>query len=473
MKSHMHVALLLLAVGAGTARPAAAQEGASPAPARPALAAPGGTTAGASPADFWRTLGDPTLERIIDEALSGSQNIEIAGARVSGARAAQHGAVVDLTPSITAVGGYARQRLASTMVPGAPGRLPDASLWDAGLRLSWDLDVFGGLRRSLRGRGALLSAAREDVRDVRIVLAAEVASAYFELRSAQDRLAVARRNADNQRGTLELTLQRLEAGRGTDLDTERARAQLSTTLAAIPALEASIAAAQHRIGVLAGRPPATFAAMLDAAAPPVALPEPPSVERSDALVRQRPDVRSAEQRVAAGAAFVDAARTEYLPRLALDGAAGYTGSTVGSLGDGDTPRYTIGLVVSWPALDLGRVRARLDAARADEAEARARYDQTVLRSVEEVETSLVAYRKARERLEHLDASAAASERAAELARLRYTEGASDFLQVLDAERTLLAAQDQRALGRSDATGALVALFRALAGTDPRETGAPR
>ena len=464
MNRHMHVALLLLALGAGAAPAAAAQERAPSARAQAAIPTSGATTDGASPADFWKALGDPTLERLVDAALRGSPDLDVAAARVGGARAAQHGAIVDLTPSITAVGGYARQRLASTMVPGAIGRLPDASLWDAGLRMSWDLDVFGRLRQSLRGRGALLSAAREDVRDVQVVLAAEVARAYFELRGAQDRLAVARRNAENQRGTLELTLQRLEAGRGTALDTERAQAQLSATLAAIPTLEAAIAALQHRIGVLAGRSPAAFAAVLDSAGAPVELPEPPTIGRTDALVRERPDVRSAEQRVAAGAAFVDAARAEYLPRLALDGAAGYTGSTPGSLGDGETPRYTIGLVVTWPALDLGRVRARLDAARADEAEARARYDRTVLRSVEEVETSLVAYRKARERLQHLDASAAASERAAELARLRYTEGASDFLQVLDAERTLLVAQDQRALGRNDATGALVALFRALSGT---------
>lgn len=456
MRISMHSALLLLPIAAGALGLSAVR-----------------TAHAQAPADFWKALGDPTLERIVDEAMRGNQDLEIAGARVSGARAAQHGAVVDLGPAITAVGGYARQRLASTMVPGAPGRLPDASLWDAGLRLSWDMDVFGGLRRSLRGRGALVSAAREDVRDVQVALAAEVADAYFELRSAQDRLAVARRNAENQRGTLELTLQRLEAGRGTELDSERARAQLSATLAAIPLLEAGIAAAQHRIGVLAGRPPAAYAALLDDAAAPVALPEPPTVARPDALVRGRPDVRSAEQRVAAGAAFVDAARAEYLPRLALDGAAGYTGSTVNSLGDGDTPRYTIGLVVSWPALDLGRVRSQVDAARADEAEARALYDRTVLESAGEIETSLVAYRKARERLEHLDASAAASERAAELARLRFTEGASDFLQVLDAERTLLAAQDQRALGRSEATGALVALYRAFAGTGLRGGAAPR
>lgn len=474
MTRTIHLALLLLALVAGGARDADAQERPSAARPQPSTAGAHRATTGGSPAEFWKGLGDPTLDLIIDEALRGSQDIEIASARVGGARAAQHGAVADLTPSITAVGGYAHQRLATPMVPGAVGRFPNLSLWDAGLRLSWDMDVFGARRQLLRGRGALLSAAREDVRDVGVVLAAEVASAYFELRSAQERLAVAQRNAENQRGTLELTLQRLEAGRGTALDSERAQAQLSATRAAIPALEATIAAAQHRIAVLAGQAPATLATMLDGSAAPVALPEPPSIARSDALVRRRPDVRSAEQRVAAGAAFADAARSEYLPRVALDGTAGYTGNTVGSLGEGDTPRYAIGLVVTWPALDLGRVRARVDAARAEEAEARARYDRTVLRSAEEVETSVVAYRKAHERLQHLDASAAASDRAAELARLRYAEGASDFLQVLDAERTLLAAQDQRALGHRDATSALVALYRAFAGTSAlRVTSAPR
>src|SRR5688572_2676025 len=148
--------------------------------------------------DFWQTLGDPTLAKLVGDALRGNHDVESARARVSGARAARVGSLLELTPAVSAVGGYSRQRLASGTVPGAGAgiRLPEQDVWDAGLRMSWDLDVFGRLRNSAQARGSLLEAADEDLKDVRVVLAAQVAKAYFDLRGAEDRLAVARRNAD-------------------------------------------------------------------------------------------------------------------------------------------------------------------------------------------------------------------------------------------------------------------------------------
>ncbi len=453
-----HITRALAAAAALVAAPAAAQD------ARPAER---------SPAAFWEALGGTTLPRLIDRTLQRNHDVRAADARVRGARAERLGAALDLAPAVTATGGFTRQRLATRTIPGAAGSLPDQNLWDAGLRLSWEVDVFGRTRGNLRGQAELVDAAAEDRRDVQVLLAAEVADAYFALRGAQHRLAVARRNAENQRGTLDVTVQRLEGGSGTALDTERARAQLSATLAEIPALEAEIDQARSRIGVLAARDASAVAPALEADAPPIALPEAPTVESIEAVVRRRPDVRSAERQVAARAAFVGAAKADYLPRLSIGGGAGYTSSDVESLGNTGTPRYAFGPVVTWPALDFGRVKAGVDAARAGEAEARARHEQATLRARAEIESSLVAYRKARERVQHLDDAARASERAAELARLRYTEGASDFLQVLDAERTLLAAQDRQALGRTQAIAALVAVHRALGGSWPREgAGAP-
>lgn len=438
-----------------------------------APAAAGAQRPAAAPADLWAALNDTTLARLVGDALRANRDVAAADARAGGARAERLSAALDLTPSVTAAGGYSRQQLASPSFPGAAGRLPDQTLWDAGLRAAWEVDAFGRLRRSLRGRDELASAADEDLRAARVRVAADVGAAYFELRGAQERLTVAGRNAENQRGTLEVTERRLEAGRGTALDTERARAQLSATLAAIPALEARVAAARYRVAVLVGRPPSALASSLAAGALPAVLPEVSAVTAADSVVRERPDVRSAERQVAASAAFVGAARAEYLPRFAIGGAVGYTGTTVGSFGAAGTPRYAFGPVLSWPAFDIGRVRAGVDAARAGEAAARAQHEQTVLRSLEEVETSLVSYRKARERLRHLDDAASASERAAELARLRYTEGASDFLQVLDAERTLLDRQDERAQGRTDAATGLVAVYRALGGARAFAAGGGR
>src|SRR5687768_15499595 len=274
-------------------------------------------------ADLSTTLGDTTLARLVRDALRGNQDVEAVRARVSGARAARTGALVDLTPAVPAVGGYSRQRLASGTVPGSGSglRLPEQDVWDAGLRMSWDLDVFGRLRSSAHARGALLEAADEDLKDVRVVLAAQVARAYFDLRGAQDRLRVAQRNADNQRGTLEVTTQRLDAGRGTALDVERAQAQLSTTLAAIPGLEAEVEGAQDRIAVLSGRAPGAIASELAEARGPIALPESLVVGAADSIARRRPDVRSAAQVVDATGSYVRAARADYLPRLAVAGGA--------------------------------------------------------------------------------------------------------------------------------------------------------
>jgi NodT family efflux transporter outer membrane factor (OMF) lipoprotein len=414
--------------------------------------------------EFWRAIGDPALERLIAQAFESNLEIEAAGARVESARARRVESTLDLVPSITATAGYSRQQLASASFPGSPAALPDRGLWDAGVQISWDLDVFGRTRRTLDARNALIDAAEVDIEDVRVLLAAEVAAAYFDLREAYDRLAVASRNADNQRNTLQVTLDRLEAGRGTALDSERARAQLSSTLAVIPQLETAVTAASHRIDALLGRTPGSTTIE-----PPIAaldLPDTIPANVPEALIRARPDVRSAEHRLEASSALVGAAKADYLPRLSIAGGAGYTAGAFHAIGDSGTPRYAVGPVLSWPLFDLGRVKARVDEARANEAEASARFRQSILVARRELQTAIVAWRGSRDRLTHLEDAAAASERATDLARLRYEEGASDFLQVLDAERTRLEAQDRLAQGRAGLTAALVAVYRALGGHWP-------
>jgi outer membrane protein, multidrug efflux system len=427
-----------------------------------AVTAPSAHAQTPAPTEFWSTLGDTTLVRLVGETRRANRDIEIASARARAAHAVRTSAALDLLPVVTTRGGFSRQRIASASFPGASGAFPDQTVWDAGLAMEWEVDVSGRLRYSLRGRRALADAASEDVRDVEVALTSQVAATYLALRGAQERLAVARRNAENQRRTLEVTERRLEAGRGTRLDTERAKSQLSATLAAIPTLESTIDAAQQRIRVLTGRS-RSEAFELPPCETALTLPEPPELSSPEAVIGERPDVRSAGRQLAASTAFAEAARTDYLPKLSVAGAAGYTGSEARALGEARTPRYVIGPVLSWAAFDLGRVRANVQAARADEAASRARYELAVSRAQEELETSVVAYRKSRERLGHLEAAAAASARAAELARLRYTEGGSDFLQVLDAERTLLERENERAAGRTEAETNLIAVYRAVGG----------
>ncbi|PYO88043.1 MAG: hypothetical protein DMD58_13460 [Gemmatimonadetes bacterium] len=421
----------------------------------------------APPVAFWRTLGDTTLERLAAEVVKSNHDVVAARARLRGARAARLNAALDFAPAVTVTASYTRQRLSSVGFPGTVGSaFPDQNVWDAGLQLSWELDVFGRIRKSTQGRAALIGAAEEDVQDLQVLLTAELAVTYFDLRGAQDRLQVARRNAENQQHTLDVTLQRLEAGRGNEFDSERARAQLNSTLAGIPELEASIIAVEHRIAVLVGRPVSGLEQDSVESPSVVALPDSILVPNADVIVRLRPDVRSAERQVSAGEAFVGAAKAAYLPQISIGGAAGYVGNSFDAMGNSNTPRYAIGPVISWPALNLGRVKAGVDIARAQEAEAEAYYRKAQLQASEEIETTVVAYNKSRQALEYLAAAARASERAAALARLRFDEGATDFLQVLDAERTMLEAQDRLAAGRTAATRGLAQVYRALGGALP-------
>src|SRR5438034_870163 len=419
--------------------------------------------AAAGTTDYWTQLGDTTLSRLIGEVARANLDVRSAEARVSAARSAKIRSALDLTPGAIVSGGYARQRLSTATFPGATGVFPDQNVWDAGVTASWDLDVFGQIRQTVQAQGALVSVAQEQLRDVQVSLTAELARTYFELRGAQEQLAVARRNADNQRRTFEITKARLDAGRGSSFDTERAQALLSTTLASIPAHEAQVAAAQYRIGVLVGRPPAAVAAELDQAAPIPALPDVAAIGTPEEVVRGRPDVAAAERLAAAQGALVGAAKASYLPRITIGASAGYAAPEFNAVGNQGTLRYVVGPVITWPALNLGRVKAEVDAAQAREEDARAQYSRVVLAALEDMETSLARYRSARLQVERLQEASAASERAAELARLRFSEGITDFLQVLDAERTELEAQDRLAQGRIDAATAYAALYKAGGG----------
>ena len=446
---------------------------AAPAPARPSAAdstvptvAPAPAAPAAAPVEqaaFWRALGDTTLDRLIGELLRANLDVQSAAARVRGARAARTESALDLVPTVTVAGGYTRQRISSASFPIGAGRFPDQDIWDGGFDASWELDLFGRIRRGVQAQGALVGAASEDLRDVQVTLTSELARTYFELRGAQERLAVAQRNGENQRRTLEVTQQRLDAGRGTAFDTERARAQLGFTLASIPDIEAQVASAQYQIGVLVGRPPARLADELSLYVAIPTLPASVVVAPPDSLIRRRPDVSAAERQVAAERAFVGAAKADYLPRISVGGSAGYSATALNQFGDEGTFRYAVGPVISWPALNLGRVKARVDASRARASEAEAQYSQTVLRALQEVETGLNRYRTSRVRVERIGDAAAASARAADLARLRFEGGVADFLQVLDAERTQLDAEDQLAQAHIDAATSYAALFKALGG----------
>lgn len=442
---------------------------------QPAVAAPADDAAATSvvhvsealpTGPFWSSLGDTTLTLLVHEAQRANMDVRIAESRLTAARAARRLASLDLVPTVTGTGSTYRTQLSIVQTPGAPGQLPAQNLWDVGFDASWELDIFGRVNHNVRGASALAEASQHGLEDVQVSVAAEVARTYFDLRGAQRQLAVSQRNAATQQKIVKLTEDRLAAGRGTAFDTERAKSVLYLTLAATPGLESQIAVDRNRLATLLGRTPEALPVALLDSGPLPRLPDTLYVGSPDQLVRRRPDVLRAERQLAAQALFVGAARAEYLPRVTLGASVGYTAPTSNSLFRQDNSRLLIGPVVSFPLLDIGRVRQRVEVAASGQEEAQASYNSTVLQALEESEGSLVTYDRAHARLGILESAVRSSARAADLAQQRFEAGLTDFLQVLDAERTLLEAENQLVLGRTAAATALVAVYKAVGGTWP-------
>jgi multidrug efflux system outer membrane protein len=422
----------------------------------------------ANVAEFWTGFHDTELDKLVKDALTSNHDLRIAITRVKEARALRRDSAFDLGPSVNAGGGYTKTRTANvTTLPGAD-RVSE--YYDAGFDAFWELDFFGGVRRGLEASRADLGAEEASLRDVQVIVTAEVTRTYFELRGEQQRLDVARRNVVNQKATLDLAQVRLDAGSGTEFDTARAQAQLSSSLASMPPLEAAVARSIHRLSVLVGREPGALRAEL---APPQNLPPLPGivpVGDPAGLLRRRPDIRVAERELAGATARVGVAVADLFPHVTFTGHAGYVASDSGGLGDSGSDTYTLAPGISWAIFDLGHVQARIGAAKWRKEGAALRYEQTVLKALEETENSLVTHARARDRLVHDEEAVRASNTAAGLARVRSENGASDFLAVLDAERIQLQSEDQLARSRTEAATSLIAVYKSLGGgweTAPR------
>lgn len=426
-------------------------------------------------ASWWQGFDDYKLNRLILLAVERNLDLRIATARLREAYALRSEAEFELFPIITSGASYTRERL-SEQSPrglggvsgtgadgGAGGFDRDFNSFDVGFDATWELDFFGRVRRSIEAFTADIEAAVAVRRDVIVRLMAEVARNYFELRGTQNRLEVARRNAENQQETLELTIAILEGGRGTELDTSRARAQLNSTLATIPPLEAAIKRAIHRLSVLTGLQPAALEKELSKPLPLPDLPQVVAIGNPGDLLLRRPDIRVAERDLAASTARIGVATADLFPRITLLGSIALEADSFSGLFESGSDAFLFGPNIFWAAFDLGRVRARIRGAGARAEANLAQYELTVLIALEEVENALVNFSRQQERMRYLREAAEASERAAELAMLRFRYGVTDFLTVLDAERTMLEDQDQLAESRITTATALIDLYEALGG----------
>jgi multidrug efflux system outer membrane protein len=421
---------------------------------------------GAIELQWWRQFNDPLLDELVEEAVRNNRDLAAATARLRAARAQRRERLFDFLPSITGSASYDSVRQSRSGTPGLPPGTAvdrDYELYDAGFDAAWEIDLFGRVRRANESARALAQASAAARNQVVLSVIAEVARNYFELRGAQSQLAVARNNAENQQRALELVNQLFDAGRGTALDTARATAQVETTLATVPPLEAAVDRAMRRIAVLTGQQPGALATRLTQVQDLPALPETIALGNPEDLLRRRPDIRAAERQLAAATAAIGVQVADLFPRITINAGIGLTAPSFSALDDSGNDRRSFGPALSWGLFDFGHVYQRIRAADARSAEALANYEQAVLMALEETENALSDFARERRRTEHLTRAAEASRTAADLATQRFEGGVSDFLTALDAYRTSLEAEDQLAVSRTRAATSLVTIYKALGG----------
>jgi NodT family efflux transporter outer membrane factor (OMF) lipoprotein len=423
--------------------------------------------------EWWKTFNDPELNSLIDRAVATNHDLRIADGLLREARALRTGAFFDLGPTIKGGAGYTDMRQARNSVPfvlkGPLGSEISSNyifqydLYDAHFDASWEIDVFGSKRREYQEANALLASVVENRHDVLVSVLAEVARNYIEVRNYQQRIAIARKNITAQQDAADIARSRFNAGLASELEVKQAEAVLATTQSQIPNLETSLKHGIHRLSVLIGQPPGALTAELSSTAPvPAPPPEVPVGLPSD-LLRRRPDVRRAERELAAATANIGVQTAELFPKFSLTGLAGFQSFSVGDWFSGGSKYWSAGPMVTWRIFDLGHVRSQIQTANAQAQQSLAAYEKTVLGSLEEVENGLVAYANEQTRYRALSAAVDADRRALDLANDRYRKGLVDFLDVVDAERSLYQAEDELADSQSIVSVNLVTLYKALGG----------
>ena len=416
---------------------------------------------------WWEGFNDATLNSLMTDALQSAPDLTVAEARVREARALAGIAGAEQYPTADAGAKYDRTHGSANVPVGVPpgglGPGANGNLWQAGFDASWEIDVFGGKRRGVEAADASYQATVADLGDVELTLLAEVARNYIELRGVQRQLAVARSNLSIQQDSLSLTRSQFDAGLASRLDVLRAQAQVSDTEAAIPTFEANKRASIYRIGALIGHPPEQLLAQLDTPqAIPLAVADVPVGLPSD-LLRRRPDIRAADHRIAAANARIGVAQADLYPHFSLTGVAGLESLNASTFLTSPSRYFSIGPSISWLIFDAGKVRFEMRAEEARTDQAAAVYQRTVLGALRDVETALVSYAQSQVRHERLAAEVTADREAVTIATRLYRQGLNDFLSVLDAERSLYAADDKLAQSDRDTALALVALYKALGG----------
>jgi outer membrane protein, multidrug efflux system len=426
-------------------------------------------TRSAGLARWWTEFNDPLLNTLVERAAQSNLDLRLAEARIRESRALRAVTAAGQWPALETSGSYTRSRASENAF--SSGRDGSSSLgvngaqdfFRAGFDASWELDVFGGVRRSVEAADASVDASVEERRQTLVTLLGDVARNYIDLRGFQRRLAVARSNLQAQQETLELTRVRFEAGLSSDLEVAQAEGQVNRIAAEIPVLESGAKQSGHRLDILLGLQPGALSAELGGDAPVPALPPQAHVGMPAELLRRRPDIRRAERLLAAATAQVGAATADLYPRFSLGGGFGVQSISAGDLFTAPSRFWSIGPALLWPVFDAGRIRASIAVRSAQQEQALTLYEKTVLTAFEDVENSLVSYANEQTRYRSLIAAVAANRRAVQMADELHTRGLVDFLNVLASQRALYESESELAQSETIMASNLVALYKALGG----------
>lgn len=435
-------------------------------PAYPSSVPAGESIVATAPPDaWWRELADAELNALIDAALSANYDLRVAVANVEAARAALDEVRTRRRPRVDLNANVQEGRNAAALVPQleADNAQPTLSSGSFGLDLTWELDLFGRIRRSVEAATAEIGSQEAVRNGVVTAVLARVARAYVDLRGAQARLDVAERNVAVQRQTLELVSLLNTEGAATELDLARARTQLLTSQATIPSLQAQATTALNRLSTLTAQAPGTWSARLAPHAPLPSLPSFVALGTPADLLRRRPDVLAAERALAAAAARIGIATADLFPTVSFGARIGVGAMPLSGLTSAGAPFFGLGPAVSWNLFDREATYARIRQQDSAAAAGMARYEAAVTTALEEVDTAVNAWLNERDRRAQLLTARDESRNAHRLAQLRYREGVEDFLTVLDAERSLLSIEDQLALSEINLTQQLIAIYLALGG----------
>lgn len=452
-------------------------------PASAGAASPGARFARANPdappvapqaAAWWTAFGDPVLDELERRALAGNPNIAVAQARLNQARASLGLEKANALPKANASALYLHARVPGVDLTSSDGAGEGAggggdsggsseslNLYNIGFDASWEVDLFGGQRRTIEAARASLGVAEANAADARVSLAAEVAQAYVALRDRQQRLALAKESATKQQAIYDLTAQRRDRGAASTLDVERQRSQVEQTNAAVLPLSAERDAYLNALATLTGEVPGALDGLLEQAG---AIPLPPgevAVGDPAALLQRRPDVRAAERQYASATAKIGAAKAAAFPRLSFMGLLGLGGTSIGDVVDPDKLAAIAAPQLSWSFLDFGRNAARVGQAEGARDEAAAQYRSAVLAALRDAEDALSRYASRRQAVANAARSKASADTTATLTRQRFEAGTATRIEMLDADRQKISADQALIQAKAQMTTDFIALEKAL------------